>query len=53
MLTTLATATDNAVAGAYDVVAAGAFHMTNNPFADFFTDAKASGQQEAKHQRLS
>lgn len=38
-LTTLGTATDDAVAGAYDVVAAGAFHMTNNPFADFYTDA--------------
>lgn len=41
MLTTLGTATDDAVAGAYDVVAGGAFHMTNNPFADFYTDAKS------------
>jgi hypothetical protein len=38
-LTALATATDDAVAGAYDVVATGAFHMTNNPFADIYTDA--------------
>lgn len=39
MLTTMGTLTDNAVAGAYDVVAAGAFHMTNNPQADIYTDA--------------
>jgi hypothetical protein len=38
-LTALATATDDAVAGAYDAVTAGNFHMTNNPFADFYTDA--------------
>lgn len=39
MLVTLATATDNAVAGTYDAITAGDFHMTNNPFADLFTDA--------------
>jgi hypothetical protein len=39
MLTTLATATDNAVAGAWDIVATGAFHMTNDPYADIYTDA--------------
>src|ERR1041385_2217469 len=39
MLTTLATATDNAVAGAWDVVATGAFNMTNDPYADIYTDA--------------
>lgn len=38
MLTTLGGFTDDAVAGAYDVVAGGAFHMTNNPRADFYTD---------------
>jgi len=40
MLTTLGLFTDDAVAGAYDVIAGGAFHMTNNPFADFYTDAQ-------------
>jgi len=39
LLTTLATATDNAVAGAWDAVAGGAFHMTNDPYADIYTDA--------------
>jgi len=39
MLTTLATATDNAVAGAWDTVATGAFHMTNDPYADIYKDA--------------
>lgn len=39
VLTTLALFTDDAVAGAYDVVATGAFHMTNNPYADIYTDA--------------
>lgn len=40
MLATLGLFTDDAVAGAYDVVATGAFHMTNNPAADFYTDAQ-------------
>ena len=39
MLATLVTATDNAVAGAWDVVATGAFHMTNDPSLDIYTDA--------------
>lgn len=40
MLGTLGLFTDDAVAGPYDTVAVGAFHMTNNPFADFYTDAQ-------------
>ena len=39
MLTTLGGFTDNAVAGAWDVVATGAFHMTSDPYADIYTDA--------------
>jgi hypothetical protein len=39
MLTTLTGFTDNAVAGAWDAITAGNFHMTNDPYADIYTDA--------------